>query len=252
MDDARYYELSAIILRGRDYKEHDKLVTLYSLEQGRQTVLAKGVKKPTGKLRGLVQPFTQARLTLTKGRGSLPVLTQGEVERPFVSLRQDLAKIAYASYFAELVYAALPEGKVNRAAFLLVLAAFALLDMDADAAQTARYFELHLLDALGLAPRLSSCLGCERGIPGGRFYLVPERGGLLCATCSQAPEELLLSPGAVRSMQHLMMGEPQRLLRFKMNSTIQQELERALAHYLDYHLERASKARGLLRQLLVE
>lgn len=248
----RYYQLQAVILRARDYKENDKLVSYFSLERGRRTALARGARKPTGSLRGLVQPFTQVNLSFAQGRGSLDIITQGEVEWPFISLRQDLTKIAYASYMTELIEASMPEDKPNREAFMLLLAAFSLLDLDADAALAARFFELRLLAALGLSPHLKDCTTCGRRLVGERFYLSPQQGGVLCATCAAVPEQLLISAGTVRYLQYLLQSELGRLPQLKVGLQSQAELERALTYYLEYHLERASKAHTLLKRLLQE
>lgn len=250
MTTEKYYNLQAIVLRNQDYKEHDKLVRLFSLERGRFTALAKGAGRPTGALRGLVQPFTQVSLTLARGRGSLDTITQGQVERPFISLRQDLSKIAYASYMAELTDMAMPESKPGAEVFMLLLAAFSLLDMDAEPFLAARFFELRLLNAIGLAPHLSACLSCGRGIRGGRFVLAPARGGLLCLSCAGLTDLPALSAGTVLTMEHLLQGSISRLPQLKIGAAARSEMEQALEQYLNYHLEQASKARVMLKSLL--
>lgn len=251
MTTEKYYNLQAIVLRNQDYKEHDKLVRLFSLEQGRLTALAKGAGRPTGALRGLAMPFTQVNLTLARGRGSLDTITQGEVERPFISLRQDLSKIAYASYMAELTGMALPEGKISREVFMLLLAAYSLLDMDAEPYLAARFFELRLLNAIGLAPRLSACISCGRGVRDGRFVLSPARGGLLCLSCADEPAPAVaLSPGTVLTMRHILEGSISRLPQLKVGAAARAEMEQTLTAYLNYHLEQSSKARAMLKSLL--
>ena len=248
----RYYTLQVIVLRNRLYKEHDKLVSLFSLERGRLTALAKGASRPTGGLRGLIQPFTQVNLTFARGRGSLDIITQGEVERPFISLRQDLAKIAYASYMAELVTLAMPEEKPSHSVFALLLSAFSLLDMDVSPPLTCCFFELRLLSALGLSPHLEDCMSCGRGLRGGSFVLAPAKGGLLCLSCAGAgvSPSLPLSPGAIMTMRHILQAPLSRLLQLKIGKTCMEEISQAVNPYMDYHLEYALRARGLLHSLL--
>jgi len=246
----KYYNLQAIILRNRLYKEHDKLVGLFSLERGRFTALAKGAGRPSGGLRGLTQPFTQVNLTLARGRGSLDIITQGEMERPFISLRQDLAKIAYASYITELITMVMPEDKPSRSAFALLLFAFSLLDMDIAPDLTSCLFELRLLEVMGLAPRLENCLGCGRSLVGGSFVLCPAKGGLLCLSCAGAISDPPLSPGAIMTMRHVLREPLSRLPQLKVGQARLQEINQALGHYMDYHLDYAPRARQILRSLL--
>ena len=40
----QYQHMNAIILRSRDYKEADQLLTVYTREQGKLTVQVRGVK----------------------------------------------------------------------------------------------------------------------------------------------------------------------------------------------------------------
>ncbi|MCL1905565.1 MAG: DNA repair protein RecO [Clostridiales bacterium] len=250
MSEEKYYDLQAIVLRNRLYKEHDKLVSLFSLERGRLTALARGASRPTGGLRGLTQPFTQVNLCLARGRGSLDVITQGEVERPFISLRQDLDKIAYASYMAELITLAMPEDKPSRGVFSLLLSAFFLLDMDVAPSLASCFFELRLLDALGFAPHLDGCMGCGRGILGGSFALSPAKGGLLCLSCAFDRSAAPLSPGSIMTMRHILREPLSRLPKLKVGAARLQELKQAISPYMDYHLEYAPKAREILKSLL--
>ena len=46
-----------LVLRATDYKENDKLLTLFSPTLGKITAGARGVKKPTAKLNFAAQPF---------------------------------------------------------------------------------------------------------------------------------------------------------------------------------------------------
>ncbi|MCL1975605.1 MAG: DNA repair protein RecO [Firmicutes bacterium] len=237
-------------MRNRLYKEYDKLVNLYSLERGRLTVLAKGASRPNGGLRGLIQPFTQVNLNLAKGRGSLDIIFQGEVMRPFISLRQDLEKIAYASYMTELIISSMPEGKPSRSVFVLLLSAFSLLDMDISPSHASCFFELHLLSALGLAPYLENCMNCGRGLKGGSFLLSPARGGLLCISCAKELPNSPLSLGAIMTMRHILREPFSSLPQLKISQECLQELEQAIGLYMEYHLQYALRAKDMLKSLL--
>jgi hypothetical protein len=51
-------------------------------------------------------------------------------------------------------------------------------------------------------------------------------------------------------LQSLQVSELTRLPQLRIGAAIHAELALGLAEYLDYHLEQASKARGLLKRLL--
>ena len=54
---SQYISTNALILKAKDYKEADQLLTVYTQSSGKLTVLAKGLKKNQSKLRGSLQIF---------------------------------------------------------------------------------------------------------------------------------------------------------------------------------------------------
>ncbi len=241
------YSVEGVVLRSRDYKDTDKIVTLFTRERGKLTALAKGARKPTAGLRGAVQPFSRGLFLLARTRASLDIITQGRQEQGFSLLSGDFAKIAYASYLAELTDAALPEGKPAPGLYPALLAALSLVELAQFPERAARYYELRLLAELGAAPQLTACLRCGRSLQGSRFHLSPDAGGLLCSGCAP-PGALLISPGAVLTLQKLAGTELRRLPALSWSKSIGQEMERALFAYLDYYLEYPLKSRSFLTE----
>lgn len=244
----RNYLAEALILRARDFKESDKIITFFSREKGKRSAIAKGVRKPKSSLRGVVQPFCHASLALAKGRGSLDVITQGETIDSFAPLREDLDKIAHASYIAELIDAGMPDGKRGEAVFWLALAAFSFMSMSDDLALPTHFFELRFLSQLGLTPRLEACCACGRRVEGASFFLSGMRGGIVCASCHGASAGLI-GAGTVQMMRKMREVELPKLLTLRFNSQMEKEMTMAINGYLDYHLDYALKARALLKQL---
>ena len=74
---------AAVVLKTADYKENDKLLTLFSADRGKFTACIKGVRKPTARLRPAAQPFTLAEFVLSERRGFYTV-TQAEVLDSFL------------------------------------------------------------------------------------------------------------------------------------------------------------------------
>ena len=245
---AREAMLDALVLRCRDYKENDKLVTIFSAAEGRETLLARGARKPDGSLRPLAQPFSRVSVQKVAGRGSLDILTQGEIIEPFLPIKADLNKIAYAAYLAELVIISLPENKPQPQVYASLLAAWSMLSLSERHAQAARFMELRLLDALGLRPYLDGCRACGRSLEGGSFYLSPGRGGIICRAC-RGSDSGIISAGTVRNMQRLLDAPLTRVPQLSISEAMLQEMELALTPYLRYYLEGSGRAREFLRRL---
>ena len=67
----------AFVLHARDYSETSLLLEVFAARQGRLGLLAKGARRPSSRLRGVLNPF-QPLLLSWSGRGELPVLTAAE------------------------------------------------------------------------------------------------------------------------------------------------------------------------------
>ena len=97
------YKTEAIVLRLRKYREADALVTLLTRERGKVACVAKGIYKPSSKLRGGVQPFSIDEMMLDEGRSSLHTLIQSDCMEMLLPLRQSFEGMTLAAYWAELL-----------------------------------------------------------------------------------------------------------------------------------------------------
>ena len=112
----RLYRVQAIVLKRTDYGEADRLLTLFTPDLGKMRAIAKGVRKPSSRKSGHVELFTHSALLLAKGR-HLDIVTQADTIDAFMPLRENLERVGYAYYLAELVDRFSEEGTENRALF---------------------------------------------------------------------------------------------------------------------------------------
>ncbi|MBQ6535678.1 MAG: DNA repair protein RecO [Firmicutes bacterium] len=267
MVDVRDRTYEAIVLRARDWREQDRLLTLVSLEKGPETVIARGAKKPGSKLAACAQPFCRATVTLSPAKGGVSFLKEGRQEESYLPPGGDVERFAYLSYFSELLLAGWPENRPEPGLFALARAAFLMIKLDDQLSRTARFFELRFLDQLGLLPDLSCCAACGQSPASSdprRFLLSPQRGQLLCAACAEVSYETsgvssgnsprnglpLLSPGALRYMTTLREAPFSKVSRLRLSPALDREIEQALDPYLSYHLDYAGKAKAVLKELL--
>lgn len=251
MSEPRQYRLQAVVLQASDYKDTDKRVTLFSVEQGKVIALAKGARKPAASLRAGVQPFCRGSYHLARSRYGWDIITQALQEQGFPGIYGDLHKMAYAAYLSELVALCCPPGKPFPGLFPVLLAAYSLVEWG-EVRQAARYVELQLLAALGLLPSLAHCAHCGSGIRGEHFVLEPQAGALLCRSCAGASAAPPLSAGAVLTMRRLLDCEIGRLNTIKLSPVIAAELAAALRYYFRWQLPESEPAYHILTQFGAE
>ena len=91
----------AIVLGAIDYKDNDKLLTLFSPTLGKLTAGIRGVKKPNSKLNFAAQPFCFAEYVLAEKGGRYTVVS-AYLHESFFSLRADIDRFYAACAAAEL------------------------------------------------------------------------------------------------------------------------------------------------------
>jgi len=181
----RTYRTEGIVLRGRDLREADRILTIITPDRGKVRAVAKGVRKMTSKKSGHLEPFCRCAMMLAQGH-DLDVIAQVEMIEPFARLRADLDLLGPAYYLAELVDTFSEEESGSRTLYDAFVAALVALDVGADASATCRWFELFILTLNGLAPSWAACAGCNTPIaPDFSYVYSVERGGLLCPACQQ-------------------------------------------------------------------
>ncbi len=84
-------KLKGITLRTVDYKDSDKILTVFTLENGKISVSAHGIRKATAKMKAMAEPFCFAEsvLVLKSGRYTLKEIN---VIDTFYPIRTDIVK----------------------------------------------------------------------------------------------------------------------------------------------------------------
>ncbi len=91
-----------IILKKSDLGETDRLLTIYTKEFGKITVLAKGVNKLTSKLRYHLEPLNYSYLILIEGK-NFRIIKDAILMDQFLNMRQDLKKMGTAFEIVNLL-----------------------------------------------------------------------------------------------------------------------------------------------------
>ena len=249
---ARLYKTEGIVLRSMDLGEADRVLTVLTPRLGKLRVVAKGIRRPRSRLGGGLEPFSDVQLVLAIGR-TFDVVTQISIEDPHLGLRDDLQATAEAWYLVELADRFCEGNADSHGPFVLLAQWLAALDapVGAVARETvARWFELHLLDAMGFRPELTRCIECGAEIePTGNAFS-PVAGGVLGPECAHAAlGTVRISPGALKILRHLQRSELAEVLRLPIPRAIHREVERLLHETVSTILERELRTRDFLDEV---
>ncbi|OGX68234.1 MAG: DNA repair protein RecO, partial [Paenibacillus sp. RIFOXYA1_FULL_44_5] len=153
------YHVEGIVMKSIDYGEGNRIITLFSPEAGKITVMVRGAKKLKSRHSAISQMFTYGRFIFYKGKG-MGTLNDGEILHSFHNLRMDLHKAGYASYIAEMLDRMTAEEQAETGLFMQFKAALEHIEQDKDAEIIAHLFEMHMLIKNGYMPELEQCTAC--------------------------------------------------------------------------------------------
>lgn len=146
----------AIVLRRTNYGEYDRIVQLITPDQGKVSVIAKGVRKEKSKLAGGIELFARSDVTFTTGKGDLGILTGARLEQFYRSILADYDRLQFG-YEAIKQVAKAADSLDEPAFFTLLDQAFAALDDETVPLQLVKvWFWLQLAILLGIGVNLAT------------------------------------------------------------------------------------------------
>lgn len=250
--------LAAFVLHQYDWSETSLIVDLFTREQGRVVVAAKGAKRPFSQLRPVLLPFQRIQVGLGRaarspsGEEAVPeVQTLRSAEWGAGAVMPAGAALFSGFYLNELLMRLLARHDPHTALFDAYAATLPELAgrsgtatrEEAGAQAALRAFELKLLEAVGLLPDLSLATATQAAVDPGQRYRLHGEAGVVAA-----PRDGDLDGGALIAAQ--------AALQHGSLAALQQACARALPGWrsalrglLHYHLG-GSPLRT--RQLMIE
>jgi len=152
--------MHAIVLHRRDYKESDQIITVYTREQGRLDLLARGVKKIVSNNTAQLEPFSVVRIEITPGK-EFQYLTKVYGVEYFSDIRGDLLKIAIASFVINALYRLLQLQQTDERVFDLIYAFLQHVESSQDQQSllfSLDVFFLKLMCVFGFEPVTDRCV----------------------------------------------------------------------------------------------
>lgn len=244
----RDYKTEGIIIRVRDYKEADRIITVFTRDYGKVQAIAKGCRKQKSRKRGIIQLFTYGDFAFYRGR-TLDTVTQCEGKESFGVLREDLDRMAYGAYLAELLDGLVPSGEPHEDVFCLTLVCLHLLTVE-DPELVTRAFEIRLMSLLGYRPHLESCVACGAMLEGPKVAFSSGMGGGLCELCSHHDMDAVpCTMGTLSMLRQLSAWDLRRLKVLRPNTDVRREMGEILKAYIGYRLEKKIRSAEFLQSL---
>lgn len=241
----------ALVIRMADFSESSRVVTFFSRDWGKLSVVAKGAKRLKGPFEAALDLLTDCRIVfIRKSSSSLDILTEAQLSTRFTPNGRDLTSLYGGYYVAELLSGLTEEYDPHPVLYEEAVGTLERLSHDENPKLSTLRFELVVLREIGQLPAFDVCVVCGEPTDGvGPFAFWVSQGGVICPKCQTQQysqnriqagtlavmrrlsaksdpvlKNLVVSPEQLREMQHVAtaaishaLGRRPKMLRYLRN-----------------------------------
>ncbi|MDD4872767.1 MAG: DNA repair protein RecO [Kiritimatiellae bacterium] len=249
----------AIVLRISPYSKTSQVVTWITRNYGRLVTLVKGACRPKSSFLGQYDLFyTCEILFYRRERNAVHILRECSPVQTRSIFRANWKAMICASYVCDLVARVSPEHHSQPELFELVESSLDHLSTGNTKPQFLVWFELKLMELLGMAPQLLICQSCQTNLSSQKSLSVlfsPARGSILCPACSSRhkAQAITVTPDILAMLRNWQASD-KAISAGNTRITKKQliALRRILDTFLDYHLDFVPLSRSIVMDLIQE
>lgn len=254
-------EVRGLVIRTVDIKETDRLVTIFTEEQGRITALARGARSLKSRKLAATMQFCYGRYVLYK-QGDKLWVKEAELIENFFDIGQSIEGLALANYIAE-VLSVVTVAEADRDLLRLSLnSLYAISKKLYSVEKIKAAFEIRAISILGFMPNVLFCHLCDEG--GGDFFFDIMGGIIECRSCHDKREKgriehpdpheshivCILSEGAKTALGYCIYSPIERIFSFNISDSDMHLFSRATEEYLLNQLEHGFKSLDFYKSVL--
>jgi DNA repair protein RecO (recombination protein O) len=199
----------AVVLRTYRSGEADRIVVLWSRDHGKIRAIAKGVRKPTSKIGGGLEPLAHVQIFLAESRSDLYIVRQVQHCEQYAVLHSSYDRITAGMAIVEVIDAIPSDDVADAEIFTMTTKALATLnDPQFEPLMVPAAFFLKLMVHDGSEPLVAQCASC--GSAGPLVAFDAEIGGALCPNCRAGRS---LSEPGLDLLRRLLGGDLAAVLR---------------------------------------
>ena len=238
---------NAIVLRHANFKDYDRMLTLFSPTLGRVDAVARGCRKQHSALGSATELFCVGEYQFYQNRDRY-TLTGAAVRESYYPLRNDYDRLVYAMYILSVCDAVMLPEQAHETLFVQLLNVLARLSYGArlqspEVLTTA--FLLQLAEDQGYRPQLDICVQCGKPLPDNEIFRFDNQaGGMLCKQCGWASAEIV-EPALLRHLREV-QGEGCDADEEGIDREIVEAALRRMRSYMESRIGRSIKAARLL------
>ncbi len=197
-----------IVMRTADWRDADKMLTLFSRDFGLVSALARGAKNLKNPIAAASQPFCCGVYSFS-GRGGRQYVNQCEIKKEFYSLGADFSRYAAGCVMMEMAEKILQNTEEFERLFILLVTCLAHLEKGLDSRQVLTYFFVQVSDLLGIRPATRMCAVCGKPLESPGLFCASE-GGAVCKGCADGLDTQAVRPDDFLRIENMLSTLPKK------------------------------------------
>lgn len=238
----------AITIGYTNYREYDRVLTLFSPEYGLMTATAHAVRRGKSEIRACADMFFYGEFVLKKNaKGYLSVKNIDMIDI-FYDLRMDINRLSCATYMCDFAKeTALEEHEQSEYFILLLKCLMALCYDKADFRVVKTKFEISAMEALGYGAEFENCVECGKSIDKHAWF-VDGSGGAVCSLCNAHRYGIEISARGLATLKQIKQMPVDSLNIIKIADDVYKEVSLCLKRYMYWHIEKSFKSANFLEK----
>lgn len=224
----------AIVLRALDYGETSRIVTMYTAELGKLSVMAKGARSSKSRFGSTLDPLSHIQaIVYLKPSRELQSITEASHSQTFQTIREELGRIEIGLKVIELTNAVMHDSEQNREVFVLLVSVLTCLNhVDGRYRNLFPYYQLNLASAFGFAPVFDRNNVVNLADKGGTLDL--QTGKILLGAASSEVVRRA-SRSALRAFAIFARAPMAKVMQMSLRSETRQEVSILVGDYMKTH-----------------
>ena len=170
----------AVVLSSFNYRDYDRIVTLYTSEYGLIKLIVHGANRPKSNRLIFCQPFTLLELTFFKKQGDIHQFREGKILNPNLNLRDSFEALEAASQLLDVTSKSQMPEEPSSQLFLLLTTYLKKVPEFKNPYILSSSYVLKTLLLQGLWTLQTTCSGCQKKLDDFYFSI----RGYCCKNCT--------------------------------------------------------------------
>lgn len=244
----------ALVIRHAPHTESSRIIHWITEDHGRLTTLAKGAMRPRNNMLGQFDQFYTCELIYyARDKDTVFITREITALDPRPRFRTDWRAALAAQYLVDLTARTMPKHEPAPELFRLLEDGLNELNQRGWHAPGLFFYELRLLESLGLHPKIDRCAACNQPFATGhRAEFSSGRGGMVCDRCEKDGHGHAAGADILAILAHWQRGRDWQVARSARCTAPQLATIRTLnGDFLRYHLDIRATARDATLNLLM-